>query len=78
MQRLRIAWLAAMVGLGLRGVAQACVTGIAFDEVQPRPGPAGVPAGLIACEQIAGRACGELDPARPGKATTAPASRVLP
>ena len=48
-----------------------------IDEVQPRTEPAGSPAEPIAYERIAGRAFGELDPARPGKTITAHASRVL-
>jgi hypothetical protein len=76
MQRLHIAWLAAVVGLGPRGVAHARVTRFVIDEVQPPPEPAGSSAEL-AYEQIAGRAFSELDPARPGKTITAQASRVL-
>ena len=77
MQRLRIAWLAAMVELGLCGVAQARVTRNEIDEMPPRPEPAGAPARPIACEQIARRAFVDLDPARPGHAMPAQASRVL-
>jgi len=65
MQWLRIAWLAAMVGLGLCGGAPAPVTRIVIDEVRPRPEPTGAPAGAIADEQVAGRSFGELDPTRP-------------
>ena len=68
MRAIRIACLMGVLGLGLCDAAHARVTRIVIDEIQPLDEAAGVPAGAIAYEQIAGRAFGELDPKLPGNA----------
>ena len=66
MRAIGIACLVGVLGLGLCDAAHARVTRIVIDEIQPLDETAGVPAGAIAYEQIAGRAFGELDPKLPG------------
>ncbi|HSW07465.1 alpha/beta hydrolase domain-containing protein [Aquabacterium sp.] len=63
---MRTFMLCSLLAAVLIAPAQARVTRIVIDEVQPLPAAAG--AGAIAYEQIAGRAFGELDPGLAGNA----------